>query len=320
MLPEIDRERVWEKKGFGSLSEYAGKLSGMSRETVSEGLRVLRLVEGMPDIMEVVKQRGINCVKPIATLLTPENQKFWAEKARNMSKNTLELYVREMKSQHDPMISEEMWLSFLQDDRLPRKAETLDYSYQKAIKIGSHGCAGREVGTVTATVTTLTLELEPEVASTLTKLKGRDGDWNTLMKELLTMREQMLEQKKFEITKGGTSTAPVVAVGGSSSEVTPSVTPIASHHIPQRSRGSCEMGTCMKPSLILHHVQRFALEPVHRPDHIVALCKGHERMVHLGLIEDEFMKPKTWKVMAEADRDDPKYHIDQMVQRYRKPG
>ena len=31
LLPEIERERVWEKKGFESIYVYAAKLAGMSR-------------------------------------------------------------------------------------------------------------------------------------------------------------------------------------------------------------------------------------------------------------------------------------------------
>ena len=41
LLPEIEKHRIWEKRGFSSISEYAAKLAGMSRLSVDEALRVL---------------------------------------------------------------------------------------------------------------------------------------------------------------------------------------------------------------------------------------------------------------------------------------
>ena len=38
LLPEIERLKIWEKKGFGSIFEYAAKIAGMSREKVTKGL------------------------------------------------------------------------------------------------------------------------------------------------------------------------------------------------------------------------------------------------------------------------------------------
>ena len=275
LLPEIVRERVWEKKGFDSVYTYARVLAGMGREAVNDALRILEKVEGMPAIRQVIQEKGINSVKPIMTILNETNQDFLAEKARAMSKNTLEMYVRELKHQTDSAIHAD----------LPRTLENIEFPQQQAI-----------------TKTTLTLDLDPEVARKLEKLKGKDGDWNTLMKELLEMREKILVQEK------------------------PAEKVTESRHIPvaieryvvDRARGVCEIGTCIKKYEILHHTQRFALEKTHDPSRIVALCKPHERMVHLGLIEDEYILPREWKILDEADESDPKYVIDQMVQKYRQ--
>ncbi|MFA6550263.1 MAG: hypothetical protein WCT36_02825 [Candidatus Gracilibacteria bacterium] len=95
LLPEINRLRIWEKKGFGSVYEYAAKLAGMSKNTVDEALRILRKIEDKPEIKKVVEEKGLNAIKPIVTTATPETDKFWAEKAREMSVHTLETYVRE---------------------------------------------------------------------------------------------------------------------------------------------------------------------------------------------------------------------------------
>ncbi len=99
LLPEIERERVWEKKGFGSIYEYAAKLAGMSRASVDEGLRVLNRIEDKPALMEVAEKFGVGAVRPVATIATTETSEFWAEKAKEMSQHTLETYVRETRHQ-----------------------------------------------------------------------------------------------------------------------------------------------------------------------------------------------------------------------------
>ncbi len=275
LLPEIVRERVWEQKGFDSVYTYARVLAGMSRDAVNDALRVLEKAEGMPSILKVIQEKGINSVKPIMTILNMANQDFLAEKARVMSKNTLEMYVRELKSQTDIAASSD----------LPRTLENIEFPQDQAI-----------------TKKIIALDVDPEVASALEKLKGKDGDWNTLMKELLEIREKMLAQEKPEEKITESRHIPVAI----------------ERYVVERARGVCEFRTCTKQYEILHHIQRFALEKIHDPVRIIALCKPHERMVHLGLIEDEHIRPKEWNMTKDADKDDPKYEIDQMVQRYRR--
>ncbi len=274
LLPEIVRERVWEKKGFDSLYTYARVLAGMGREAVNDALRILGKVEGMSAIRQVIEEKGINSVKPLMTILNETNQEFLAEKARVMSKNTLEMYVREWKSNADVAACSD----------LPRTLENVEFPEQQAI-----------------VKMTITLDLDLEVVRKLEKLKGKDGDWNTLMMELLELREKILAQEKPE------------------EKVTESrhIPAAIERYVIDRARGVCEFRACAKKYEILHHIQRFALERVHDPSRIVALCKPHERMVHLGLIEDEKIRPMEWKIMEEADESDPKYQVDRMVQRYR---
>jgi hypothetical protein len=98
LLPEVDRHRIWEKKGFSCIYEYAAKLAGMNRNTVDDALRILRKIGDKPDLMKVAKKKGLNAVRPVATIATRNDQKFWADKARKMAVNTLRTYVRESRN------------------------------------------------------------------------------------------------------------------------------------------------------------------------------------------------------------------------------
>ncbi len=95
MLPKIEELRIWEKKGFSTIHEFAAKLAGMSKHKVNEGLRILKRIDGMAEIRRVIEKKGIWAVKPVLRVLTAENQKFWAEKAMTMKRATLITYVRD---------------------------------------------------------------------------------------------------------------------------------------------------------------------------------------------------------------------------------
>ncbi len=268
LLPEIERERVWEKKGFGSVYEYAGKLAGMSRSCVDEALRVLKRIQDKPELILVAEERGINAVKPVATIATPDTAAFWAGKVETMSKNTLEVYVHEVRDQE-----KKCEINSEATQLLPRKE--------------------------------LTMTLDPSLAAQLEKLcVASGGDWNVVMRKLLEARDAVLEHEQPEAVEA------------------------TSRHIPaeiekfviKRSGGLCEFPKCTRAYAILHHTQRFALEEVHDPARLVALCVAHERLVHLGLIAYEDEAPNKWAVREEADPSEKKYAVDQKVQKFRRPG
>ena len=171
LLPKIEKHRIWEKRGFGSISEYAGKLAGMSRHSVEDALRILRKIEDKPALQKVVEQHGLNAVRPVVATATVETAGFWAQKAREMSKNTLEVYVREYKKGENFRTS----TPGKPEKFLPGEAEK---PLTKAI----------------------TMQLDTKVAAELEKLKG-PGSWNELMKEFLELRRQKLEAGKPEAVK-----------------------------------------------------------------------------------------------------------------------
>jgi hypothetical protein len=97
LLPEIAKQEIWRAKGFGSIYEYAAKLAGMTHDKVNECLRIMKHIEDKPELLKVAEEKGLGAVKPVATIATQETAGFWAEKARIMSKNTLEVYTRDVR-------------------------------------------------------------------------------------------------------------------------------------------------------------------------------------------------------------------------------
>lgn len=265
LLLEIEKHRVWEKKGFSSIYEYAAKLAGMSRDQVNEGLRILRKIEDKPELQKIVEKKGVLAIRPVVTIATKETDKFWAEKAKEMSVRTLETYVREIRNQEN--------------------------DFHRIIRLHVEASQVEKV--------TLSMELEPEIAQQLEKIKGR-GDWNELMKELLRVREEKLESQK------------PIPVETDSRYIPAKI----KKYVLNRTNHTCAFPRCTKPYKILHHTKRFALNKAHHPNQLVPLCKTHERLVHLGLVENEEMPPKFWRLRKEPDRNQLKYQIDRKVAKH----
>lgn len=284
LLPHVERERVWEKKGFSSIYEYAAKLAGMGKNKVDVALWTMKKVEDKSELLKVVEEKGISAVRPIANMVTLENQSFWAEKAREMSMHTLEVYVKEFRKN---------------ENRSEDENEKCNGLFESKNNESSCRAARRVVG----------MDLEIEVVEELEKLKGRE-EWNTLMKEFLEMRRAKLEEEKPEVVK-------VVGKNeeGYHSRPAPAKT---QKFVIKRTNGQCSFPGCNKPHEIKHHTDRFALKRKHDPDTYYPLCREHERLAHLGLIENEECEPKFWRIRAFADRSDTRWRIDEKVREFRR--
>lgn len=285
LLPEIDRHQIWKQKGFTCIYEYAAKLAGMNRDTVNDALRILKKTENMPEIRKVIELKGMSAIKPIENLVTPENEKFWAEKAQIMSKHTLETFVKEIRK-----IDEFQRPGTLGNNKNPHEEAISIFNFQQTSST-NHPTPHKKI---------VAMELEPEIIAQLEKLKGSNS-WNDLIKNLLHERTQQLAEQK------------------------PEPVPTNSRHIPKKiqahvlhkTNNTCSFPGCNKPYKILHHTQRFALKKIHDPNQLEPLCKNHERLAHLGLIENENQPAPKWRIRTQPNKQEPKYKIDMLVSKYR---
>ncbi len=177
LLPEIQKRRIWEKKGFSSIYEYAAKLAGMSRHQVENALRIMRKIEDKPHLKAVVEKKGLNSVRPVLSVLNSQNERFWAGKAMKMSKNVLETYIREIKKQNY--------------DSMSKPEDGMAFPSEKSGKIRPSTDPGYPL---------LTMKLKPEIIYKLNKLKG-SGDFNDLMEKFIKMYEESLGKPETAKTK-----------------------------------------------------------------------------------------------------------------------
>ncbi|MFH1298985.1 MAG: hypothetical protein ABII07_04105 [Patescibacteria group bacterium] len=247
LLPEIAKQEIWKKKRFGSIYEYAGKLAGMNRDKVNECLRVLNNIENKPELKKVAEEKGINSVKPVAVISTPETAEFWAEKAKNMPKNALEKYVQSYRL-----------------ELLPRKAA-------------------------------VSVNLSPDLAKRFEQFKQR-ADFEELLEKFM----DEVEDDKPEAVETDSRHIPAAI----------------EKHVRRRSGDCCEYPDCGRKAEIFHHTARFATHKCHDPSKIYHLCEGHERLAHLGLIENEELGPRHWRLREKASPTE----TDRLVAKYRGRG
>jgi hypothetical protein len=234
--------------------------------------------------------------------VTKETDEFWAEKARSMTQHELEAYVKGVRT----------WSGLRAEAGQPE--ENANCAVVGAEINQPDGDAKRAqgfFGVATAvqqndnpfgnvrpakTTVTITMELSSETADWLQKLKG-DGDYEMAMKKLFEYRDEALEREK------------------------PAPVETESRHIPaeieryviDRDSGTCAFPGCHRAYAHLHHADGFALRQVHDPDRIFCLCEAHHGLAHRGLIENEGLPARWWRVRSCADKADPRFCIDQKV-------
>jgi hypothetical protein len=99
LLPEVFHRKLYEKKGFGSIFEFAAKLAGMSQEQVRIVLNLERKFEDKPVLKNLLIGGKVSANKlvRIASIATAENQMDLANYVQVLSKNAIETFVKDEK-------------------------------------------------------------------------------------------------------------------------------------------------------------------------------------------------------------------------------
>jgi hypothetical protein len=99
LLPEVFHRKLYEKKGFGSIFEFAAKLAGMSQEQVRIVLNLERKFEDKPVLKNLLVDGKVSANKlvRIASIATAENQQVLACMTEKLSNRAIETFVKDEK-------------------------------------------------------------------------------------------------------------------------------------------------------------------------------------------------------------------------------
>jgi len=359
LLPLVERRQAYRGRGLYSTYDFAAKLGGISRDLVTEVLRLDRQLHDFPLVRKILYsgEVGWTKIRLIAGWLTIENQEEWIEKVKNLSHRALQLYMKDFYRQEYrervPLLLENTTQCI--DALVPFKQLTTEnigtelykngnneinkaveeYLLQENfhVEISEYNRGNTNSQEMVRTKfdqldyerETFTFSLNRQIAAKMRLFRQKlEKD----RKELITWEEVMVEfLRHIEQKEEGNTQKPHMQKVQAENE-----TP-ASRHIPAAIRravfeqynGLCAFNNCNVPAEIIHHTRRFSLTnhlskmQAHDPNFMKPLCKPHERVIHNSLIENENIDPTQWKLLPSPDRQSEKYAVDQIVIGYRKP-
>ncbi len=99
LLPEVYRRKLYSKRGFTCIYEFAAKLAGISKEQVQRVLQLDRRFQDLPLLKDALASGEVSANKlaRIASVATKENESELFEKTRKLSQPALEIFIKEVK-------------------------------------------------------------------------------------------------------------------------------------------------------------------------------------------------------------------------------
>lgn len=99
ILQQVEHERVFIKRGHASLFAYVTSELGLGESTAYTLITVARKAREVPQLMEALGsgQMTLSNARRVASVLTPENQQEWLQKARELSNRRLEKEIAQAR-------------------------------------------------------------------------------------------------------------------------------------------------------------------------------------------------------------------------------
>ena len=242
LLPEVNRRRLFEKKGFQTILEFAAKLAGVGEKQLDMVLNLEKRFQDKPDLHKALVngEVSVNKLARVVSISTPENQSFLAEQVKILPQKALETFVRDEKS---------------------LRAQELD------------GRSPILQGLVAEEILEEKLELSQEVKEKLHELKNKGIDVNQLILSAIQKREEEIAEEKAEIV--------FEQENADKKEKTSRHISVKIEKLTQKEYGDkCAVPNCQKKSEQIHHTLPFALLKNHNPYFLKPLCKEHHAIAH----------------------------------------
>jgi len=278
LLPEVNKRRLYAKKGFSSIDHFANVLAGASKKQVRNVLNLNHQFAEKPILQKLLisGEVSVNKLIRVASIATSENQEELAEKVKLLSNRAIEVLVRDVKNeQRELHESDNMATIFTNNNGSQKPLFTHQELHvrpenhlagQSEVRVAAQAMlqppkqpakqpAAQNIPNISRDINLMKL-LSEEVKSELAELAEKEIDINKIIIEALQKRLAEIADKKEmisrEIVKGiefaaaasGTAAA-VPAHTFSAAQATVATTPPASRYISVKIRRilSEEFGT-----------------------------------------------------------------------------
>lgn len=176
LLPEVNKRRLYEEKGFSSIFEFAAKLCGLSMEQVRLALNLEKRFENKPVLKKMLEngEASINKLTRIVSIATPDNEEELAEKIKLLPISALNTLVRDEK--------------------------------RIALAKNKNGLEKPLFENKSLYVQTLQFQLADDITEELNELHSKGINVNELLRETLKRRRAEIAKSKEEISENIRST------------------------------------------------------------------------------------------------------------------
>jgi len=247
LLPEVYKRKLFEKKKFRTIFEFAAKLGGIREKHVRRVLNLERSFEELPVLkqMLVSGEVSVNKLAKIASIATVENELALVGQVKLLPCRALETLAR--------------------DERSAR------CDAGAGVAVAAQDADGLQeplFDAISVHVNTKEPRLDDDVKLQLADLQEKGIDINELLRGMLAKREVELAEKK--------------ELAGAEAKPTNSrYISVTVRKILKEAYGSkCSISGCMRGAEQIHHAQRFALAGAHDPRYMAPLCKEHHQIAH----------------------------------------
>ncbi len=247
LLPEVNRRRLYEKKGFESIFMFAKILAGLSEEQVRLALNLEKRLDDKPVLqkMLVTGEVSINKLARVVSIATIENEEELAVKIKLLSQKALETLVRDEKLAQQ----ETTTTATLPKNQNSSQEQLFDDKSLRA-------------------QTKINFTLDEDIIQDLNELHEKGININNLLRTMLQQRHEQIVQAKEEIS---TTAKPT----------TSRYIPAKVKKVLKEEYGDkCSIQNCHKKAREKHHAQRFSLSQIHDSKYIAPLCKEHHQIAH----------------------------------------
>lgn len=267
LLPEVCRRRLHRHRGFTSIHEFAAKLAGMSYPKVDRILQLSRKLEDKPKLREAFEsgEVGYSKIAKVAYIAKSETDGFWAEKVQTESCTTIDLSVKEEKSEKSVYIDsfqsefQRGKLTFNVDPEIERKFRALKQKLEK--QSGETMSYGEVLGELMKMVEKVAVSAQASLAQE-SSAQASSAQKVQAEKQVTIKVCPDCAEKKAKEAKG--KTAPT----------------IVKRLVLARQNNQCARAHCTHPPSDLHHINGYALTGSHSPEGLEYLCEKHHKLAH----------------------------------------
>ena len=293
LLPEVFRRKLYRKKGFASIHEFAAKLAGLSHDHVNRVLQLDRKYEDKPVLRYALTQSNISMNKlvRIASIATKDNQLDLLEMAQKLSKAAIEVFVKDYKAGAEASGNAGACGGSgggKSDENMKRKhvdqgdATCDSRLFETSEPVPGHRLTQNHDYEILAA-------LSPELKQKMKDLIDKHIDINEIFLAAIADREKEINgQKELAAREDAEKRAPK-RTGNSAVKPDTRYIPVKVRKIVHKEYGDkCGRKNCTKPAAQIHHERKFSVWQSHDPHYLKPLCKAHHEIAHAG--DAEFLR------------------------------